>query len=191
MNVIAFDFYDKERQAPIQMKLNKKYVKKGEIFKRDDVSYKVIKVFNKKDIEMKCVEIKMVAYKIKNFRNRLFIRLEWYFLKGYLVRSAKFDFANVKSGEIAKADSNACLAISLFPTSILTRPFKFNTATFIGYSFDTLFSSEKTTLVLSISEFSNKKSILTLHSAYFFKSYCKNAILYNELRLLESIYNFS
>ena len=66
MKVTAFDFYDKERREPVQMDLDKKYVKKGEIFKRDDVSYKVIKVFNKKDIEMKCVEIKMVAYKIKN-----------------------------------------------------------------------------------------------------------------------------
>lgn len=66
MNVIAFDFYDKERQAPIQMKLNKKYVKKGEVFKKDNVSYQVIKVFKKKNVGMKCVEIKMVAYKIKN-----------------------------------------------------------------------------------------------------------------------------
>ena len=66
MKVTAFDFYDKERKNPIELDIKKKHVKKDEQFKLDDVTYLVTKVFSKKGYESKCIEVKMVAYKIPN-----------------------------------------------------------------------------------------------------------------------------
>jgi len=70
MKLIAFDYYDKDRSKPVKMSLKEKYIKKNKIFKRDDVSYKVTKIFfmklGAKKIRTKCIEIRMVAYKIAN-----------------------------------------------------------------------------------------------------------------------------
>jgi len=66
MKVTMFDFYDEDRETPIDMKLKDKTVSKGATFKKNDVTYMVTKVFNKKGYKRKCVEVKMVAYKLPN-----------------------------------------------------------------------------------------------------------------------------
>jgi len=66
MKVIAFDYYDKDRLKPIKLKLKETNVKKNSTFKKEDVTYRVTKVFSKKGVEGKCIEIRMVAYKIPN-----------------------------------------------------------------------------------------------------------------------------
>jgi len=66
MKVIVFDFYDKDRQKPVEVKMKDSTIKKNKVFKKDDVSYRVTKVFKKPGFDRKCVEIKMVAYKIAN-----------------------------------------------------------------------------------------------------------------------------
>lgn len=63
--VIAFDYYDPNRLNPVKVKVRK--VKKGRTFKIQDVTYKITKVF--KEQGERCVEIKMVAYKIPNTNN--------------------------------------------------------------------------------------------------------------------------
>lgn len=62
--VKAFDFFDTERKNPIDLYLCE--VKKGHKFHIDAVEYKVTKVFKKKKYKEKCVELKMIAYKISN-----------------------------------------------------------------------------------------------------------------------------
>ena len=66
MKVIAFDYYDKYRDKPIELKLKENSVKKEATFKKNDVTYRVTKVFSKKGVEGKCIEVRMVAYKIPN-----------------------------------------------------------------------------------------------------------------------------
>jgi len=64
MKVTVFDSYDKERLNPVELDL--KEVKKDASFTMNDVTYVVQKVFKKRGIKGKCVELKMIAYKIAN-----------------------------------------------------------------------------------------------------------------------------
>lgn len=66
MKVIAFDSYDTEREKPVELELKK--VEKDASFTLDDVTYVVTKVFKRKvkKVKKKCIEIKMIAYKIEN-----------------------------------------------------------------------------------------------------------------------------
>lgn len=69
MKVTSFDFWDNERKNPIVINtkdFNIKKVKKGERFTVDDVTYFINKTFKKKGYEGKCIETKMIKYKIKN-----------------------------------------------------------------------------------------------------------------------------
>ena len=64
MKVIAFDSYDVKREKPVQIEVKK--VKKDEVFTMNGVTYQITKVFKRKSIEVRCIEIKMVAYKLEN-----------------------------------------------------------------------------------------------------------------------------
>lgn len=69
MKVIAFDFWDKERSNGVEIepsKLGIKNLKKNEMFIIEDVTYMISKVFTKKSIKRKCIETKMLKYKIKD-----------------------------------------------------------------------------------------------------------------------------
>ena len=66
VQVYIVDYWDKERTQLVKMKLSPDKVIKGATIKKDDVTYKVTKVFTNKKYDRKCVEIRMVAYKIDN-----------------------------------------------------------------------------------------------------------------------------
>lgn len=64
MKVTAFDSYDKGRENPVEIDIE--IVKKDASFTQNDVTYIITKVFKRKSIKGKCVEIKMIAYKLDN-----------------------------------------------------------------------------------------------------------------------------